>query len=88
MLATQDRSFDDVVADIAEEIQKNLIKDLFDRSYCIRYNKTIGAYISYADYNDDVILMHNSEFKRDFDYNNQVKHLKETLRSKPFYPVA
>lgn len=86
--ANPDNSFPDQCAEFAERIQNLLIKDIFRRDFCLRYNKRQGAYISFDDYNDDEIILQSAEVKRNLTYPQQSQYLQSVLRSRPFFPVS
>ncbi len=78
--------FDETCAVIAEAAQNIMLKDMFARDFCVRYSKSKGAYLSTEDYCDNIIIMRNNEFRRDFDYAGQVKNVKDCLSNKPVFP--
>lgn len=81
------KQYADECAEMAEKIQNLLIKDIFRRDICIRYNPKRGAYISLDDYNDDVIVMRNDEIRRDLTHPQQTAFLVKNLSNKPFFAV-
>lgn len=83
------QEYDEKIAKLADEIHNLLIKNSFDRDYCIRYNEKLGAYVSIGDdYCDDIIILRPDRKHAALTYNQLKNTFRDQLSSQPVYAMS
>ena len=79
------QDFDNICADLAQEVHHLLIENCLRRDYTVRHNKIKGAYVSLEDYNnDDIILRSDSRFTS-LTFRGLVSVFKSKLSNQPIF---
>lgn len=84
---TTKEEYYEAISVLADEIHNAFISNPALRCYNIRYNPQKGAYVSFDDYSDDIIILRPDDNYRNLNYEQLKSEFIHQLGNKPFFAL-